>query len=136
MSDPNFRGALRAIAFSLVALSALPAHAQPYTTVQTPPASAIASISSEDTLSQLALANLVASNCADHGLTKGDAGLLAATAQAVAEHLGVSTETYFSGYIHSAMAEIAGSDGCGQHADAARSLAEKVKELGGAVLGE
>jgi hypothetical protein len=110
------------------------AFAEPYTTIQTPPDLAIASIASKETLQQLVLANLIVSNCKITDLTTGDAALLAGTAQAVAEHMEISSDKYFSDYIHPAMSEIAAPDSCNRYAGAARDRLAHVKELGGTII--
>ncbi|MBK4215710.1 hypothetical protein JJJ17_07220 [Paracoccus caeni] len=104
--------------------------------IRTPPVAALAPISTEATLHELVLANLVATNCKLSDVTHGDAALIAGTAQTVAEQLGVSTEIYFSMYVNPAMLEIAGPEGCAQHAGAARAMVGHLKELGGEVLEE
>lgn len=113
-----------------------PVFAKTYSMIQTPPAAAIASISSAETLHQLVLANLIASNCNGSGLTKGDAGLLGGTAQAVAEHMGGSGDQYFSDYIHPAMIKVMVPDTCDQYGGDARKVLEILKGLGGVVVDE
>lgn len=112
------------------------AHAQVQSTIQTPPAAAIASLSDEKSLSDLALANLVASNCKIDGLSHGDTGLVAGTAQAVASHLNLSMDDYFASYVRPAMMKLTNPDACLDHAPMTISMVEKLKELGGRVLAE
>lgn len=119
---------------SVITIVSSPLCAQPVSTIRTPPAANFDSLSNEDTLRRLALANVIASNCEIPGLTKGDAGLLAGTAQVVADRLGITTEVYFAEYIHPAMGKIATPKGCEQNASIARDLVEIVKALGGEVL--
>lgn len=127
------RAAHLIFATSLVALPA-PTAAQPFASIQTPPQANLAALSNEASLRQLALANLVASNCKVQGLSSGDAALLAGTAQSIAEQLGVTTEQYFSGYIHPAMLDLAAPDGCTRHAPMTGSMVETLKSLGGKIL--
>lgn len=113
-----------------------PVLAQTYSVIQTPPPAAIASISTEETLHRLILANLVASNCNGAGLTKGDAGLLGGTAQTVAEQMGVGGEQYFSEYIHPAMMKLMVPDRCEKYGGDARKSVEMLKRIGGVVVDE
>jgi len=121
------------IAIALVAIHA-PAAAQPFATIQTPPQANLAALTNAASLRQLVLANLVASNCRLPNLSSGDAALLAGTAQSIAELLGVTTEQYFSGYIHPAMLELAAPDGCTQQAQMTGHMVAMIKGLGGKIL--
>lgn len=102
--------------------------------IQTPPASAIAEMASAPALHGLALANLIASNCAISGLEAGDAALIAGTAQMVAQHLGVGEPEYFSVYIDGALRELGAAGACDTHAASTLSLVSHLKAQGGAVL--
>ena len=126
----------RLFAVSSFLLVCAPAVAEPLATIRTPPPSAIASISNEETLQQLVLANLIASNCEIAELQAGDAALLAGTAQAMAEQMKIGTEQYFSDYIHPAMAALATPDSCNHYAGPTQDMVKQLKELGGAVLNE
>lgn len=104
--------------------------------IQTPPPAALAPLATEEMLHQLALANLIASNCQLPGLSSGDAGLLAGTAQALAAQMGISTEVYFAAYIQPAIVNLAAPDGCSRHAGATRAMVARLETLGGSVLRE
>lgn len=119
---------------SLSAAAAQPAGSKALPLIQTPPQSAIAGMASVPALHGLALANLIASNCAIEGLEAGDAALIAGTAQVVAQHLGVGSDEYFSVYINGALREFGAADACHIHAASTLSLASSLKAQGGAVL--
>lgn len=125
--------ALAAMA-SLSVTAAQPAQPKALPVIQTPPQSAIAGMASVPALHGLALANLIASNCAIEGLEAGDAALIGGTAQVVAQHLGVGSDEYFSVYINGALREFGAADACHIHAASTLSLASSLKAQGGAVL--
>lgn len=104
--------------------------------IRTPPPAALAPLATGETLHQLALANLIASNCQLSGLSGGDAGLLAGTAQALAQEMGIKTEVYFSEYLQPAIAHLAAPEACTTHASTTRAMVDRLKGLGGAVLAE
>lgn len=110
--------------------------AAPFSTIQVPPISAIASLSNEETLHQLVLTSLIAGNCDYPDLTKGDAGLPSGTAQNVAENMQVSTDQYFASYLQPAMAKLTAPNGCNEYFETTQIMLEKVKELGGRIIHE
>lgn len=134
MSILSKRGVTRFVLASTFVAICAPSSAQPYSTIRTPPLANLAPMSNEASLQQLVLANLIASNCKIPDLTSGDAALLAGTAQVIAEQLGVSTDQYFSAYVHPAMLKIVTESGCDQHADMAGAMVENLKALGGSIL--
>lgn len=111
-----------------------PACGNVISTIRTPPEQVIEDLSNSWFLHRLSLANLVATNCQIEGMKAGDAALIAGTAQAVASHMGLNAEEYFSAYLQPALQEIGASDACERHGDATRDIARKLKELGGTVI--
>lgn len=108
--------------------------AAPITTIQTPPADAIATLSTATSLQALSLTNLIATNCNVADLPASDAALLAGTAQAVANHMSLSTGDYFDQYIAIALQQFSTPDACTKHAGMTRDLVEQIKALGGRVI--
>ncbi len=121
-------------AFGAMLLITSPVYSQVASTIQTPPASAIAALSGEQSLHELALANLVASNCEISGVTKGDAALIGGTAQAVASHMNLTMDVYITSYVQPAMMKLTTPAACEEHAPTTTNVLKKIKELGGTVL--
>lgn len=136
MTNINGQIVHRIVAIGSFVVICAAASAKPYSMIQTPPDAAVDSLATEETLHQLVLFSLVAGNCGIADMTSGDAGLLAGTAQMVAERMTIGADRYFSDYVYPAMAQIATPDGCNRHADAARAMIGHVKDIGGAVLEE
>lgn len=110
------------------------ADANPVSTIRTPPPHAIEALSTDSSLHALSLANLIATNCEMADIDAGDAALIAGTAQAVAGHMGLSTEDYLSTYIQTALKQFAVADACEKYAGATREIILKVQELDGVVI--
>ncbi|SEO31730.1 hypothetical protein SAMN04489859_106713 [Paracoccus alcaliphilus] len=119
---------------SLCPIVASPAHGDVISTIQTPPSQVIEDLSTSETLYELSLANLIATNCEIEGVKAGDAALIAGTAQTVASHMGLSVDDYFSTYLQPALQEISAPDACEKHAETTRDIALKLQELGGSVI--
>lgn len=121
-------------AFGAMLLITSPVYSQVASTIQTPPASAVAALSSEKSLHELALANLVASNCEINDVTKGDAALIGGTAQAVASHMNLTMDVYISNYVQPAMMKLATPTACEEHEPMTSDVLQNIKDLGGTVL--
>lgn len=121
-------------AFGAMLLITSSVHSQVASTIQTPPASAIATLSSEKSLHELALANLIASNCEIKGVTKGDAALIGGTAQAVASHMNLTMDVYIANYVQPAMMKLATPTACEEHTPMTSDVLQNIKDLGGTVL--
>lgn len=119
---------------SLCPIVASPAHGDVISMSQTPPSQVIEDLSTSETLHELSLANLIATNCEIEGVKAGDAALIAGTAQTVASHMGLSVDDYFSTYLQPALQEISAPDACEKHAETTWDIALKLQELGGSVI--
>ncbi|ABL70825.1 hypothetical protein Pden_2741 [Paracoccus denitrificans PD1222] len=118
----------------LSGIASNPAYANMVSTIQTPPEQGIEELSNAQSLHELSLANFIASNCRIEGVGAGDAALIAGTAQAVAGHMGLSMDDYFSNFLQPALNKVSMPDACDKHAEATRDIALRLKELGGAVI--
>lgn len=121
-------------AFGAMLLINSPVYSQVASTIQIPPTSAIAALSGEKSLYELALTNLVASNCEISGVTKGDAALIGGTAQAVASHMNLTMDVYITNYVQPAMMKLATPTACAEHTPMTNEVLQSIKDLGGTVL--
>lgn len=100
--------------------------------VRPPSDDALADIAKPEMLHMFALGNLVASSCSGLSLESGDAALIAATGQRLAELLQVDGNTYHLAYLEPALLEMALPDTCEKYGGETRVLAQRLRAMGGA----
>lgn len=120
------------ITLAATLLLAMPAQADGKIYVQLPDLSSFSGAEAETLLTEVVLANVISSNCADFAVTDEEWSLLTDSADILARgQLGLSVEDYDSRYYGPAFAALDGADACATHGPEVQPVIERLVELGG-----